>query len=323
MKAIVVERVGGPEALELTSVSIPEPGPGQVRVRLAAAGVNFIDVYHRTGLYPLDLPFVPGQEGAGIVEALGAGVSDIAIGERVAYATQPGSYAEQVVVPADRLVSVPDGMELEDAAAAMLQGMTAHYLAHSTYAIQPGDTVLVHAAAGGVGLLLVQMAAQAGARVIGTTSTHEKARLAREAGADEVVRYTEGDFEEAIREMTGGKGVQVVYDSVGKSTFERSLRSLAPRGTLVLFGQSSGPVKPVDPSLLAKTGSLYLTRPTLAHYTAFREELLWRAGSVLNGVREGTLKLRIDRTYPLGQAAEAHRALEGRQTKGKVLLTLD
>jgi NADPH:quinone reductase len=323
MKAIVVERVGGPEALELTSVSIPEPGPGQVRVRLAAAGVNFIDVYHRTGLYPLDLPFVPGQEGAGIVEALGAGVSDIAIGERVAYAAQPGSYAEQVVVPADRLVSVPDGMELEDAAAAMLQGMTAHYLAHSTYAIQPGDTVLVHAAAGGVGLLLVQMAAQAGARVIGTTSTHEKARLAREAGADEVVRYTEGDFEEAIREMTGGKGVQVVYDSVGKSTFERSLRSLAPRGTLVLFGQSSGPVKPVDPSLLAKTGSLYLTRPTLAHYTAFREELLWRAGSVLNGVREGTLKLRIDRTYPLGQAAEAHRALEGRQTKGKVLLTLD
>jgi NADPH:quinone reductase len=320
MEAIVVREVGGPEVLQSTSVDVPEPGFGEVRVRLSAVGVNFIDVYHRTGLYPLDPPFTPGQEGAGVVAALGPGVTEFAVGERVAYAMQLGSYAEQVVIPADRLVAVPDGVALEDAAAVMLQGMTAHYLVHSTYAVQQGDTVLVHAAAGGVGLLLVQMASRAGARVIGTASTHEKARMARDAGAEHVILYSEQDFQAEARRLTGGKGLQVVYDSVGKTTFLGSLHSLAPRGMLVLFGQSSGPVDPLDPALLAKNGSLFLTRPSLAHYTAFREELVWRAGSVLNALVEGTLRLRIDRTYPLTDAAEAHRDLEGRRTSGKVLL---
>jgi NADPH:quinone reductase len=320
MNAIVVERVGGPEALRPRTIQPPEPGPGEVRVRLEAIGVNFIDVYHRTGLYPLDPPFTPGQEGAGIVDAVGPDVVELARGDRVAFAMQLGAYAEQVVVPADRLVEVPEGVSLEHAAAAMLQGMTAHYLVHSTAALQQGDTVLVHAAAGGVGLLLVQMAAQTGARVIGTASTGEKAALARDAGAEHVILYTEENFTAEARRLTGGRGVQVVYDSVGRDTFEGSLRALAPRGTLVLFGQSSGPVEPFDPSLLAKHGSLFLTRPSLAHYTSFREELVWRAGSVLNGVREGTLKLRIDRSYPLADAAEAHRALEGRETSGKLLL---
>jgi NADPH:quinone reductase len=320
MEAIVVREVGGPEVLQSTSVDVPEPGFGEVRVRLSAVGVNFIDVYHRTGLYPLDPPFTPGQEGAGVVAALGPGVTEFAVGDRVAYAMQLGSYAEQVVIPADRLVAVPDGVALEDAAAVMLQGMTAHYLVHSTYAVQQGDTVLVHAAAGGVGLLLVQMASRAGARVIGTASTHEKARMARDAGAEHVILYSEQDFQAEARRLTGGKGLQVVYDSVGKTTFLGSLHSLAPRGMLVLFGQSSGPVDPLDPALLAKNGSLFLTRPSLAHYTAFREELVWRAGSVLNALVEGTLRLRIDRTYPLTDAAEAHRDLEGRRTSGKVLL---
>jgi NADPH:quinone reductase len=320
MEAIVVREVGGPEVLQSTSVDVPEPGFGEVRVRLSAVGVNFIDVYHRTGLYPLDPPFTPGQEGAGVVAALGPGVTEFAVGDRVAYAMQLGSYAEQVVIPADRLVAVPDGVALEDAAAVMLQGMTAHYLVHSTYAVQQGDTVLVHAAAGGVGLLLVQMASRAGARVIGTASTHEKARMARDAGAEHVILYSEQDFQAEARRLTGGKGLQVVYDSVGKTTFLGSLHSLAPRGMLVLFGQSSGPVDPLDPALLAKNGSLFLTRPSLAHYTAFREELVWRAGSVLNSLVEGTLRLRIDRTYPLTDAAEAHRDLEGRRTSGKVLL---
>jgi NADPH:quinone reductase len=320
MEAIVVREVGGPEVLQPTSVDLPEPGFGEVRVRLSAVGVNFIDVYHRTGLYPLDPPFTPGQEGAGVVDALGPGVTEFAVGDRVAYAMQLGSYAEQVVIPADRLVAVPDGVALEDAAAVMLQGMTAHYLVHSTYAVQQGDTVLVHAAAGGVGLLLVQMASRAGARVIGTASTHEKARLATDAGAEHVILYSEQAFQAEARRLTGGKGLQVVYDSVGKDTFLGSLHSLAPRGMLVLFGQSSGPVDPLDPALLAKNGSLFLTRPSLAHYTAFREELVWRAGSVLNALADGTLRLRIDRTYPLADAAAAHRDLEGRRTTGKVLL---
>jgi NADPH:quinone reductase len=321
MRAIVVERTGGPEVLELRETVRPDPGAGEVRIRVEAAGVNFIDVYHRTGLYPMPLPFTPGSEAAGTVDAVGEGVTGVREGDRVAYAMSPGSYAEFAVVPAERLVAVPDGVDVRQAAAAMLQGMTAHYLVTGAYAVREGDTVLVHAAAGGTGLLLVQMAKQRGARVIGTVSTEAKDRHARDAGADEVIRYTEQDFEAETRRLTDGRGVQAVYDSVGRSTFEGSLRSLAPRGTLVLFGQSSGPVEPFDPALLARHGSLFLTRPSLAHYTADREELLRRAGEVLDGVRAGTLRLRIERTYPLAAAADAHRDLEGRSTTGKLLLT--
>jgi NADPH:quinone reductase len=320
MRAIVVQRTGGPEVLEVRETDRPEPGRGEVRVRVEAAGVNFIDVYHRTGLYPLPLPFIPGSEAAGVVDAVGEEVSDFSVGDRVAYAMKPGSYAEFAAVPAERLVRLPDGLDARQAAAAMLQGMTAHYLVTGSYAVQRGDTVLVHAAAGGTGLLLVQLASARGARVIGTVSTAEKERLAREAGAAEVIRYTEQNFEEETRRLTDGHGVQAVYDSVGRNTFPGSLRSLAPRGTLVLFGQSSGPVEPFDPALLARHGSLFLTRPSLAHYTATRDELAWRAGEVLEAVRSGALTLRIDRTYALDEAADAHRALEGRETTGKVLL---
>lgn len=320
MHAIVVEQTGGPEVLTYRQTDTPEPGPGEARVRIEAAGVNFIDVYHRTGLYPRTLPFTPGSEAAGVVDAVGPDVTEVAVGDRVAYAMQPGAYAEYAVVPAERLVKIPAGVTAEQAAAVMLQGMTAHYLVTGSYRVREGDTVLVHAAAGGTGLLLVQLARRAGARVIGTVSTAEKEQLAREAGADEVIRYTEHDFEAETRRLTDGRGVQAVYDSVGRTTFLRSLRSLAPRGTLVLFGQSSGPVEPFDPQLLARHGSLFLTRPSLAHYTATREELLWRAGEVLDAVAAGTLRLRIDRALPLSAAAEAHRALEGRQTTGKLLL---
>ncbi|MFS8629353.1 MAG: quinone oxidoreductase [Limnochordales bacterium] len=320
MQAVVVERHGGPEVLQLRRLPVPEPGPGEVRVKLEAIGVNYIDVYHRTGLYPLPLPFTPGMEGAGIVDALGEGVTEPKVGTRVAYAMQRGSYAEYHVVPADRVVPVPEGVSAKQAAALMLQGMTAHYLACSTFPLQPGQRALVHAAAGGVGLLLVQIAKMRGATVYGTVSTEEKARLAKEAGADEVILYTQVDFAEEIRRLTGGQGVDVVYDSVGRATFAGSLRSLKPRGMLVSYGQSSGPVEPLNIQLLNQHGSLFLTRPSLGHYAASRDELLWRAGDLFRWVREGTLKVRIDRELPLAEAAEAHRLLEGRATTGKLLL---
>jgi NADPH2:quinone reductase len=320
MKAIRVESYGGTDRLVYMDIEKPEPQPKEALVKIDAIGVNFMDVYHRTGLYPLPLPFTPGTEAAGTVESIGSEVSDLAVGDRVAYAMVVGSYAEYAAVPAARLVKMPEGIDAQAGAAAMLQGMTAHYLSTSTYPLKSGDTALVHAAAGGVGLLLIQMATRAGARVFGTVSTQEKERLAREAGADEVILYTEQDFQQEVRRMTDGAGVQVVYDSVGKTTFMKSLDSLAPRGLLALFGQSSGSVPPFDAALLAQKGSLYLTRPSLAHYTLTREELLWRAGDVFNSITKGELKLRIEKTFPLSEAAEAHRQLEGRATTGKILL---
>ncbi|MEK6337652.1 MAG: quinone oxidoreductase [Acidobacteriota bacterium] len=320
MKAIRVESYGGPDQLVYKDVEKPGARPNEALVKIDAIGVNFIDVYHRTGLYPQALPFTPGSEAAGTVESIGSEVSDIAVGDRVAYAMSLGSYAEYAAVPAARLVKMPEGINAQAGAAAMLQGMTAHYLSTSTYPLKSGDTALVHAAAGGVGLLLIQMAKRAGARVFGTVSTQGKARLAREAGADEVILYTEQDFQQEVRRLTDGKGVQVVYDSVGKTTFMKSLDSLAPRGLLALFGQSSGSVPPFDAALLAQKGSLYLTRPSLAQYTLTREELLWRAGEVLKWITTGELKLRIEKTFPLSEAAEAHRQLEGRATTGKILL---
>lgn len=320
MKAIRVESYGGPDRLVYGDAEKPVPRPDEALVRVEAVGVNFIDVYHRTGLYPLPLPFTPGAEAAGTVESIGSEVGDVAVGDRVAYAGVVGSYAEYAAVPAARLVKLPAGVDAQTGAAAMLQGMTAHYLSTSTYPLKSGDAALVHAAAGGVGLLLIQMAKRAGARVFGTVSTEEKARLAREAGADEVIIYTERDFQQEVRRMTEGRGVQVVYDSVGKTTFMKSLDSLAPRGVLALFGQSSGGVPPFDAALLAQKGSLYLTRPSLAHYILTREELLRRAGDVLDWVAAGELKLRIEKTFPLAEAAEAHRQLEGRATTGKILL---
>ena len=320
MKAIRVERNGGPEELKYTDVEKPEPKAGEAVVRIEAIGVNFIDVYHRTGLYPLPLPFTPGTEAAGTVEAIGAEVTDIKEGDRVAYAMSVGSYAEYAAVPAWRLVKLPDGIDMKSAAAAMVQGMTAHYLVKSTDQLKPEDTALVHAAAGGVGMLLIQMAKRIGTTVFGTVSSEEKAALARDAGADEVIIYTQQDFQEEVKRLTEGRGVQVVYDSVGKTTFVKSLDSLAPRGMLVSFGQSSGSIPPFDAALLAQKGSLFLTRPSLAHYTATREELLWRAGEVFAAVENGELKLRIANQFPLADAAEAHRQLEGRMTTGKVLL---
>ncbi|OUN01521.1 MAG: NADPH:quinone reductase [Firmicutes bacterium ZCTH02-B6] len=320
MQAIRVQRPGGPEVLELAEVPLPEPGPGQVRIKVEAAGVNFIDVYHRSGLYSLPLPFTPGSEAAGLVDAVGPGTEGLAPGDRVAHAMQLGSYAQYQVVPADALVKVPEDVSLEDAAAAMLQGMTAHYLATSTFPLGPGHRVLIHAAAGGVGQLLVQVAKLRGATVFGTVSTEEKAHLAREAGADEVILYTETDFEAEVRRLTDGRGVDVVYDSVGRTTFEASLRCLRPRGMLVLFGQSSGPVQAFDPQLLNKYGSLFLTRPSLGHYIADAQELAARAGELFSWIRSGKLRLRIDRTLPLARAAEAHRLLESRATAGKLLL---
>ena len=309
--------------MRLVEVRTPTPGADQALVRIAVSGVNFIDVYFRTGLYKADLPVTLGSEAAGTVEAVGPGVTDVRPGDRVAYAMVRGSYAEYALVPAAQLVKIPDGVDFASAAAAMLQGMTAHYLTHSTYPLKGGETVLVHAAAGGTGRLIVQMARMRGARVFGTVSTEEKARIARDAGVDEVILYTEQDFEEEARRLTNGRGVDVVYDSVGKTTFDKSLSSLRPRGLLALFGQSSGSVPPVDPSVLVGKGSLYLTRPSLAHYVATRDELLWRAGDVLDAVQSGTLTLRIDRTYPLADAAEAHRDLESRRTAGKLLLDVE
>ena len=320
MKSIQVKVPGGPENMELVEVSTPAPGPRQALVRIAASGVNFIDVYFRTGLYKADIPVALGSEGAGTVEAVGADVSEVAAGDRVAYAMARGSYAEYALVPAALLVKIPDSLDFQTAAAVMLQGMTAHYLTHSTYALKSGDTCLVHAAAGGAGGLTVQMAKMRGARVFGTVSTEEKARIARQAGADEAILYTEQDFEAEVKRLTGGRGVDVVYDSVGKTTFEKSLNCLRPRGMLALFGQSSGSVPPFDPTILNAKGSLFLTRPSLGHYLLTRDELLWRAGDVLGWVASGKLKLRIDRTYPLGEASAAHRDLEGRKTAGKLLL---
>jgi NADPH:quinone reductase len=320
MRAIRVETHGGPEVLKPVEIDTPRPGRGEALVRVEACGVNFIDVYHRTGLYPLATPFTPGLEGAGTVEAVGPEVAEVRPGERVAWAGLPGSYAERLLAPAARLVPVPQGIDTKQAAALMLQGMTAHYLAVSTYSLRQGDTCLVHAAAGGVGLLLCQIAKQRGARVIGTVSSERKAALAKEAGADAIIFYTRQDTAVEARRLTDGRGVQVVYDSVGQATFEKSLDALAPRGMLVSFGQSSGPVPPFDAQILSRKGSLYLTRPTLFTYVATREELLQRAGEVLGWVAGGSLRLRIDRELPLADAAAAHRALEGRQTSGKVLL---
>jgi len=320
MKIVLVEEPGGPEQLRLIEMPKPEPGRDQALVKIAAAGVNFIDIYHRTGLYKVDPPITLGMEGAGVVEAVGEGVTEVAPGDRVAYAMARGSYAEYAVVPAWMLVKLPPALDFQSAAAAMLQGMTAHYLTHSTFPLKSGDACLIHAAAGGVGLLLVQMAKMRGARVFGTVSTPAKAELARQAGADVVILYTEQDFLEVVRRETNGRGVDVVYDSVGAATWDKSLDCLRPRGMMVSFGNASGPVPAFQPLVLSQKGSLFLTRPTLGHYTATREELLSRAGDVLSWVQDGRLKLRIERVYRLEEAAEAHRALESRATSGKLLL---
>ncbi|HXF82268.1 MAG TPA: quinone oxidoreductase [bacterium] len=320
MKAVRIHETGPAEVLRLEEVPEPVPGPGQARVRLRAVGVNFLDIYHRTGLNPLPLPAIPGSEGAGIVDAVGPGVTEVAPGDRVAYTNVLGSYADAVVAPAWRLVPIPDGLDFTQAAAAMLQGMTAHYLAHTTYPLQRGQWALVHAAGGGVGALLVQMAARLGARVIATASTEEKLAIARESGAEVCVNYARADFVTEVKRVTEGRGVAVVYDSVGRETFERGLDCLAIRGMMVLYGAASGPVAPVDPRTLNAKGSLFLTRPSLHHYTHTREELLQRAGDVLGWVRQGRLRLRLDRTYPLAEAAAAHRRLESRQALGKLVL---
>ena len=320
MKAIRVHKPGGREALVYEDVPNLKAGPGQVLMRVEAAGVNFIDVYYRTGVYQTALPVTVGQEGAGTVIEAGEGVTDVKAGDRIAFYGGFGAYAEQAVVPADKVVPVPDGVSAKQAAAVLLQGMTAEYLTSSTYPLGPKDTCLIHAAAGGVGLLFCQVAKATGARVIGTTSTEEKARLAREAGADEVILYTQTDFEAEVKRLTGGRGVDVVYDSVGKTTFEKGLNCLRPRGYMVLFGQSSGVVDPVAPGTLQAKGSLFLTRPTLVHHTLTREELLGRAGRVFGWVARGALKVHIHAEYALRDAAQAHAALEGRGTVGKLIL---
>ena len=314
MKAVFVEKVGGPENLKYADIPKPSPAAGQALVKIAAAGVNYIDTYFRTGLYPSPLPIMLGNEGAGTVEAVGPDVSSVRPGDRVAYGMWRGSYAEYAVVPVSQLVKIPDSLDFQTAAAAMLQGMTAHYLTHSTYPLKAGDSCLIHAAAGGVGLLLVQMAKMLGARVIGTVGTDEKAQQAKAAGADEVVVYGKEDF------VAKAKGMHVVYDSVGKSTFMSSLDCLRPRGMMVSFGNSSGPAPEIAPLLLAQKGSLFLTRPTLASYSSSVEELDWRAGDVLKWIAEGKLKLHIHKVYPLRDAAQAHRDLEGRGTTGKLIL---
>ena len=320
MKAIQIKQFGGPEMMELADLPVPQPKPNEAVVKIAAAGVNFIDVYNREGRYKVALPAVLGQEAAGVATAVGKDVTAVKPGDRVAYTGVLGAYAEYAAVPADRLVKIPEGVEERQAAAAMLQGMTAHYLSHDTFPLKKGQTALVHAAAGGVGLLLVQMSHNIGARVIGTVSTEEKAKLACEAGADEVILYTQQDFEAETKRLTGGKGVDVVYDSVGKTTFDKGLNVLRPRGMMVLFGGSSGGVPPFDPLVLTQKGSLFLTRPSLNHYIITSEELQARAGAVFEMIRKGKLKLRIQHTYPLAQVGQAHRDLEGRKTTGKLLL---
>ena len=320
MKAIQVSQVGGPEVFELVDIAVPDPKPNEALVQIEASGVNFIDVYFREGRYTAPLPFINGQEGAGLVVAVGSDITTLKAGDRVAYTGALGSYAEYAAVSADRLVKIPEELDFNQAAAAMLQGMTAHYLSHSTYPIKSGDWVLIHAAAGGVGMLLVQMARHLGARVIGTAGSPAKVQLARDAGADEVIDYTEQDFETETRRLTEGKGVQVVYDGVGKDTFAKDLNVLSPRGYLVLFGGASGAVPPFDLLELTRHGSLFVTRPSLQHYVATRDELEQRAHDVLQMILAGELKLRIHKTYPLAEAAQAHRDLEGRKTTGKLLL---
>ena len=320
MKAIQVKHTGGPEVMELVDLPVPVPKANEVVVKLAASGINFIDVYHREGRYKVPLPFTPGQEGAGTVTAVGADVTSVKVGDRVAWCHLLGAYAEYSVVAADRLVPIPAGVTDQQAAAAMLQGMTAQYLAYDTYPLKRGETALVHAAAGGVGLLLTQMAHNIGARVIATVSTDEKAKLARDAGADEIIFYTKSDFEADTKQLTGGKGVDVVYDSVGKTTFEKGLNILRPRGMMVLYGGSSGAAPAIDPIILTQKGSLYLTRPSLGNYVATREDLVARSSAVFGMITSGKLKLRIEYTYPLSEAQQAHRDLEGRKTTGKLLL---
>ena len=320
MKCIRIHAPGGPENLKLDDVPEPTPKADQAVVKVDAAGLNYIDVYFRTGQYKGELPLTLGMEAGGTVTAVGADVKDVKVGDKVAYTGVPGAYAQYAAVPAARLVILPAGISTKQGAAIMLQGITAHYLATSTYPLKQGDTCLVHAAAGGVGLLLCQMAKMRGARVFGTVSTDEKAKLAREAGADEVIIYTRQDFEAEVKRLTGGKGVQVVYDSVGKTTFEKGFNCFVPRGMMVLYGQSSGPVGSFDPQILNTKGSLFLTRPSLNAYIAAREELAQRAGEVAGWVRDGKLRLRMEHEFPLKDAAEAHRALEARKTTGKVLL---
>ncbi len=320
MKVVRVHQYGGLEALKIEDTPVPNPGVGEARVKIEAIGVNFIDIYHRIGRYQGSLPLTLGQEAAGTVDAVGPNVAEVRPGDRVAYAGVQGSYAEFALVPAARLVPVPASVDIRQAAAVMLQGMTAHYLTHSTYPLKEGETALVHAAGGGTGQLLAQMAKRRGARVIGTTSTEEKAALAREAGAEQVILYTQTDFEAEVKRLTGNAGVEVVYDSVGKDTFDKSLNCLKRRGYMILFGQSSGSVPPVDPQVLNAKGSLYLTRPSLGHYIADRDELLWRAENLFQWIAAGELKVRIDKTFPLADAAAAQSYLEGRQSKGKILL---
>jgi NADPH2:quinone reductase len=320
MKAIRIESPGGPEVMKILELPTPSPAAGQALVRVEAAGVNFIDIYQRSGVYKVTLPFTPGQEGAGVVEAVGEGVVEVRPGDRVAWAGALGSYATHQLIPAARLVPVPRGLETKSAAAAMLQGMTAHYLVTDTFPLRPGHTCLIHAAAGGVGQLFCQLASRAGAHVIGTAGSPEKVRLAKQAGAHEAIDYRTQDFEAEVKRLTNGAGVHVVYDSVGKDTWEKSLRSLRTRGMLVLFGQSSGTVPPIDPQLLASGGSLFLTRPTHGSYVVTRDELLYRAGAVLGAVQRGDLKLTIEDALPLAQAAKAHELLASRKTTGKLLL---
>ena len=320
MRAVRVHKYGGPEVLTLEEIPVPEPKAGEARVKIEAIGVNYIDVYQRTGLYPLQTPFTLGMEGAGVVDEVGEDVKEVKKGDRVAYAMILGSYAEYAIVPAAKLAPLPANIDAKSAAALMLQGMTAHYLTHSTYDLKKGETALIHAAAGGVGLLLTQIAKLRGANVIGTVSTEAKAQLAKEAGADHVILYTQTDFAAEVKKITDGKGLHVVYDSVGQTTFDKGLDCLRPRGYMVLFGQSSGPVSPFDPGKLAAKGSLFLTRPTLAHYTLDRAELLQRANDLFTWTASGKLKLRIEKTFRMAEAAEAHRQLEGRKTTGKVIL---
>ncbi|MBI3244703.1 MAG: quinone oxidoreductase [Chloroflexi bacterium] len=320
MRAIRVHQYGGPEVLSHEEIPTPQPGAGEALVKITAIGLNFIDVYHRTGRYPGALPFTPGVEASGVVEAVAPDVTEVKVGDRVVYSPVLGAYAEYAVVKAASLVPVPDSVDDRKAVAAMVQGMTAHYLAFDTYPVQKGDTVLVHAAAGGVGLLLTQVTKRLGARVIATVSTEAKAQLAGEAGADEVILYSQADFEAEVKRLTGGKGVACVYDSVGKTTFEKSLNCLRPRGYMVLYGASSGPVPPLDPITLMNKGSLFLTRPTIGHYNPDRASLLKRANEVFNWIASGELKIRVERAYPLAEAAQAHRDLEARLTTGKVVL---
>lgn len=322
MRALLVTRHGGPDVLQVRDVPEPAAGPGQVLVEVGASGINFVDVYFRTGAYPAQPPFVLGTEGAGTVAALGEAVTGFAVGDRVGWAMAAGSHAQYAAVPAATLVRLPDAVSAPDAAAVLLQGMTAHYLTTSTYPVRDGEWALVHAAAGGMGLLLTQLVNRRGGRVVGTVSTAEKEKLARDNGAEHVIRYTEvADLAGAVREVTGGAGVAVVYDGVGASTFDASLASLRRRGMLALYGAASGPVPPFDLQRLNAAGSLFVTRPTLAHYVAERDELEWRAGEVLGWVADGSLSVRVDRTYPLAEAAQAYRALESRRTIGKLLLT--